>query len=1342
MSNFTFHLIWAKLLVWCGAILLLPHFFAAAQEAQNGNIFTHNYRAKKDYDGHTQNWTCLQSPTGLLYIGNNEGLIEYDGVKFTKIASPGILRSLAIDANGVLYAGCKGQFGYFKPNEQGELVFFSLSKTLPEAEQKFSNVWKVYVIDNKVYFCTFEGIYLFKDLRFVKAFHTETSFFVAFQINNRIYTQATKKGLVYIDEQDSLRLIKGSSVFADNYKVYNIFPHDTNKIIAASRKRGLYLFDPAEIGSKDSVTFTKMPLEIDSLVIKNSFVPVVRTTDNKMVFGTTSGGAIIGNNEGKLLNVIDKKSGLQDNNVWDLKTDQHQNLWIPLNNGISSAALQYPVTYWNETHGLVGNKVYCVTKFENTMYVGTPQGVFYVKGNQVEKVQGSDSQVWQFLKLQVGGKEKLLYAFNAGVCEIVDKKAILLNNDISCYAVAQPYKNNPLFYLGSRTGLKVLEYKNGKAIVKDTIKQVKSEVRKLVAHQQDMWVEVASKGAMVLQAINPTTLLPTTTKIFDNGKDLNAGSDLGILSYQNQLFLASQNKFFEVSPSYELIEQKKFNEAIQLPQASVVVMQEDQQQAIWLGGAYEKNNHSQTLLGRLSKKGEQFTWDNYVFRRLPNMEINAIFADDNNIIWIGGSEGLFRYDGNQPLQPNKNFAALIRKVSLGNDSTLFNGHFADFLGKNPQDTTHQLFKVLPTQNQASNLKIAYAFNDLLFEYACPFFDAQEENEYSYKLEGFDSEWSAWTKETKKEYTNLYEKSYVFKVKARNVYGEESAEATYAFSIAPPWYRTWFAYLLYAVGFLLLVYVLIRLNTARLQQQNEKLEKTVKERTTEVVQKNQELEQQKEEILAQRDAIVEKNNNLEIAYQAINQQKEEIEAQRDNLEMANQEINQQKEEIEAQRDNIAEQKTQVEKAYQNIETLADIGQKITALLDIKTIISTVYANVNQLMPAEAFGIGLYYPRTKSIYFEGFIEKGEILPVHWHSLQDKVLPVICFKKQKEIVINNLQTEYSQYLDEPLTAAAGELPQSLVYLPLSLEKKLIGVITVQSFKPNAYSSFQLTMLESLASYITIALDNAAAYEMIESKNSHITSSIRYAQSIQKAILPEKTQLDTYFPDHFVLYKPKDVVSGDFYWLSTIKNKETQTVSKIFFGVMDCTGHGVPGAFMSLIGNTLLNKIVANYANSPAEILDKLHQEIQLALRQHEEANKDGMDVALLQVNYESQTPKVTFAGAKRPLYVVKTNGQLIEYRGTRKSIGGKQKEDVLFENQLVPLGAGDCLYLSTDGYADQNNQERESIGTARFKQFLTEIYAAPMPEQLARFAEFLENHQKEEEQRDDITLVGIRW
>ncbi len=274
--------------------------------------------------------------------------------------------------------------------------------------------------------------------------------------------------------------------------------------------------------------------------------------------------------------------------------------------------------------------------------------------------------------------------------------------------------------------------------------------------------------------------------------------------------------------------------------------------------------------------------------------------------------------------------------------------------------------------------------------------------------------------------------------------------------------------------------------------------------------------------------------------------------------------------------------------------------------------------------------------------------------------------------------------------------------------------------------------------------SLKLAQANNEIKASNEKMTGSIRYAQTIQQAILPSKEQLTLFFPENFIVFRPKDVVSGDFYWLSIIKNKETQIMEKIFLGVMDCTGHGVPGAFMSLIGNTLLNKIIANTPDIlPAQLLEDLHTEIRIALHQDDKVNKDGMDVCLLRFEYNTAIPipTVFFAGAKRPLYILSSHGELIEYKGSRKSIGGEQKKDSYFEDKNIKIEKNDTLILATDGYADQNNNQRESLGSVVFKEILVQMATESVENQQQQLIKVLQTYQKNESQRDDITIVGIK-
>lgn len=252
---------------------------------------------------------------------------------------------------------------------------------------------------------------------------------------------------------------------------------------------------------------------------------------------------------------------------------------------------------------------------------------------------------------------------------------------------------------------------------------------------------------------------------------------------------------------------------------------------------------------------------------------------------------------------------------------------------------------------------------------------------------------------------------------------------------------------------------------------------------------------------------------------------------------------------------------------------------------------------------------------------------------------------------------------------------------------------------------------------------------------ERENLLSSIRYAQRIQEAILPLNSKMNEALKEHFIIFKPKDNVSGDFYWLSKIQEKTV-------IAVVDCTGHGVPGAFMSMIGNTLLNHIVnERLIFDPAEILVNLHKGVRTALKQerNELDTTDGMDVCLCVIDSKENT--LSFSGAKRPLYLIE-NGEFLEIKGDRKSIGGIQKEvhrkftthKKIIESDLV-------LYLTTDGFGDQSNPEGKKFGTKRLKAFLQEISNNKIKTQKELVLSELASHQLEEEQRDDITVLGIR-
>lgn len=255
---------------------------------------------------------------------------------------------------------------------------------------------------------------------------------------------------------------------------------------------------------------------------------------------------------------------------------------------------------------------------------------------------------------------------------------------------------------------------------------------------------------------------------------------------------------------------------------------------------------------------------------------------------------------------------------------------------------------------------------------------------------------------------------------------------------------------------------------------------------------------------------------------------------------------------------------------------------------------------------------------------------------------------------------------------------------------------------------------------------------------KNRDITSSIEYANRIQEAILPSRNEIFSKFKDAFILYRPKDIVSGDFYWFG---NKNNHNI----FAVVDCTGHGVPGAFMSMIGHNILNQVVMEKATTdPGQILNKLHAGVQDALKQgHNEIDtNDGMDVSIISVN--ESTGQVYWSAAFRPAIIVRSNGEVEKLSGNRYSVGGAQLDsERIFTTHDVKMSKGDVIYLFSDGYADQfGGDNGKKFMLKRFQDLLCEIHNKPMQQQMAELESALLNWKGNREQVDDVLVVGIRF
>ncbi len=366
-----------------------------------------------------------------------------------------------------------------------------------------------------------------------------------------------------------------------------------------------------------------------------------------------------------------------------------------------------------------------------------------------------------------------------------------------------------------------------------------------------------------------------------------------------------------------------------------------------------------------------------------------------------------------------------------------------------------------------------------------------------------------------------------------------------------------------------------------------------------------------------------------------------------------------------------------------------------------------------------------------------------------LKDARLKVLEQKSKvlaEQAKVNKLEREKSmQQLIITASVIGGLLVLTtaiVVFISLRKQRKLNAILVKQKQElAELNEEINQQNEEILAQQDSIVQQNleiSAQRDNIQQKNNQITASINYAERIQQAILPQPAKLNKHLQDAFVFFKPRDIVSGDFYWFNTVENK-------LIIAAVDCTGHGIPGAFMSMVGNTILSEIVEQRKITlPDVILNEMHRRIHASLRQDENKSRDGMDMALVTIDFKKQ--EMLFAGAKNPLIYIQ-QGKLHHIKGDKKPIGGQQKEQIrIFTRHTISLATPDnsptYFYLFSDGYPDQfGGPEKRKFYTRNFRELLLNIHELSMDKQVEALSKTITDWMNagNQKQLDDILVIG---
>ena len=334
----------------------------------------------------------------------------------------------------------------------------------------------------------------------------------------------------------------------------------------------------------------------------------------------------------------------------------------------------------------------------------------------------------------------------------------------------------------------------------------------------------------------------------------------------------------------------------------------------------------------------------------------------------------------------------------------------------------------------------------------------------------------------------------------------------------------------------------------------------------------------------------------------------------------------------------------------------------------------------------------------------------------------------KKTRESGLDaSILESWSRIVDQ-VSASGGKMILEMSF-PSTMGARIMQVHAIPEYDEDGTLESVLVVSHDITERKKIELE-------VHHQHKKITESINYAKRIQGAILPNPRLIDRALPDSFILYKPRDLVSGDFPWFAQVKED-------IFMAAVDCTGHGVPGALLSLVGYFLLNDIVrSRRITEPGKILDLLDEGVSTTLRPDEDAGtKDGMDICLCRINLERR--EIVFAGAHRPIYVIR-NGILEEIKGNKFPIGGGIfKNQTNFTSNKFTLSHGDAVYFCTDGFCDQfGGPKGRKFGTRQLREIITKVHSIPMKEAKAIFEDQWETWRGGQKQTDDVLLIGIRF
>ena len=784
-------------------------FFFIELKAQIGIPQINNYSSQL-YKGGTQNWEIAQDKNGIMYFANNEGLLSYNG-KFWKLyplPHKTVVRSVKIDDSGRIYVGGQDEIGYFFPNKEGLLCYHSLKELIPVKDRLFADIWDIVINKQNVFFRTASKIFQLSEGVF-KIYEAQGVWQYLGLANQQVFAQDTSKGLL-IYKNGIWDVISNTSDFK-SASITSVLNFDKDTLLISTLKNGQYLLCGENL--------TKKSDRSQSLFIKNRIYDAIKVNADLFAFATNSAGCYIVDKKGNIVQRFAYKEGLQKNNIRSVFLDKNQNLWLGLDDGIDFVAFNNAIKYIYPDLAKQTSS-YATKILGGNLYVGTSNGLYAAKietrFNDISyshqpfvEIDNTQGQVWN---LNIINK-KLLVAHEEGSFVVNGHTAAQLFRypGTWMFEALSPYFPAKEIVAGTYNGLHHISFENNRFIDKGDIKRFGESLRFILYdhNTNTVWASHPYRGVYRFR-LSPDRSKIEKTWLYTNSNGLPSSLNNYVARIKNRIVVATEKGIYEFDEASHKFSPSKMLTPI-LGTNVYQYLNEDEDGNIW----FVTNKKIGVVDFHRANGAKKFTvvyFPELNAKVVPGFE--NIYPYNKENVFIGSNTGLIHINYLKYLKNIKPLNVILTQVKTigAKDSAIFEGYFLNS-GNIVNQQDKKFIPILPFER-----------NSLHFEYSSTLYEQLNSIEFSYQLKNFDKTWSDWGSKSEKDYTNLPAGTYTFAVKARNNLGNESSAVHYSFTILPPWYQTWWFYLL-CLGLVgILIYLLIQRQKRKHLKEQEYLKK--------------------------------------------------------------------------------------------------------------------------------------------------------------------------------------------------------------------------------------------------------------------------------------------------------------------------------------------------------------------------------------------------------------------------------------------------------------------------------------------------------------------------------------